>query len=84
MTDAFLCDAIRTPFGRYGGALASVRADDLAAHPLKSLVSRYNGVDWDAVEEVSTAAPTRPASNRNVARMAPLLAGLPARVPALL
>ncbi len=81
MTDAFLCDAIRTPFGRYGGALASVRADDLAAHPLKSLVSRYNGVDWDAVDDVIYGCANQAGEdNRNVARMALLLAGLPSKV----
>ncbi len=81
MTDAFLCDAIRTPFGRYGGALASVRADDLAAHPLKSLVSRYNGVDWGAVDDVIYGCANQAGEdNRNVARMALLLAGLPSKV----
>ncbi len=81
MTDAFLCDAIRTPFGRYGGALASVRADDLAAHPLKSLVSRYNDVDWDAVDDVIYGCANQAGEdNRNVARMALLLAGLPSKV----
>ena len=81
MTDAFLCDAIRTPFGRYGGALASVRADDLAAHPLKSLVSRHNGVDWDAVDDVIYGCANQAGEdNRNVARMALLLAGLPSKV----
>ena len=81
MTDAFLCDAIRTPFGRYGGALASVRADDLAAHPLKLLVSRHNGVDWDAVDDVIYGCANQAGEdNRNVARMALLLAGLPSKV----
>ena len=52
MTEAFICDAIRTPFGRYGGSLSSVRTDDLAAHPLKALMSRNPRVDWEAVDDV--------------------------------
>ena len=54
MTDAFLCDAVRTPFGRYGGALASIRTDDLAALPLKALMARNSGVDWSAIDALAT------------------------------
>ncbi len=60
MRDVFICDAIRTPIGRFGGALASVRADDLAAVPLKALIERNPAVQWDQVDEVFFAAPTRP------------------------
>jgi acetyl-CoA C-acetyltransferase len=79
---AFLCDAIRTPFGRYGGALAAVRPDDLAAVPLKALVQRNPGVDWSAVGDVLLGCANQAGEdNRNVARMALLLAGLPIEVP---
>src|SRR6187455_204676 len=82
MAEAFLCDAIRTPFGRYGGALASVRTDDLAAIPLRALMERNPRVDWDAVEDVLYGCANQAGEdNRNVARMAALLAGLPERVP---
>jgi hypothetical protein len=82
MTDAFICDAIRTPFGRYGGALASVRADDLAAAPLRALIERNPGVDWDAVDDVVYGCANQAGEdNRNVGRMAALLAGLPVEVP---
>jgi acetyl-CoA C-acetyltransferase len=75
---AFICDAIRTPFGRYGGALSSVRTDDLAAIPLKALMARNAGVDWDAVSDVIFGCANQAGEdNRNVARMASLLAGLP-------
>ncbi|MDP3654176.1 MAG: 3-oxoadipyl-CoA thiolase [Rhodoferax sp.] len=81
MHHAYICDAIRTPFGRYGGALSSVRADDLAAIPLKSLVVRHPGVDWAAVDEVLLGCANQAGEdNRNVARMAALLAGLPLQV----
>src|SRR3546814_14086426 len=81
---AFICDAIRTPFGRYGGALSSVRADDLAAVPLRALVERNPGVDWDAVDDVLMGCANQAGEdNRNVARMATRLAGLPACVPAM-
>ncbi len=81
MHHAYICDAIRTPFGRYGGALSSVRADDLAAIPLKSLVVRNPGVDWAAVDEVLLGCANQAGEdNRNVARMAALLAGLPLQV----
>ena len=82
MTDAYICDAIRTPFGRYGGALASVRADDLAAIPLAALVSRNAKVDWGALDDVIFGCANQAGEdNRNVARMALLLAGLPKEVP---
>ena len=82
MNDAFICDAIRTPFGRYGGALASVRTDDLAAVPLQALMARNSGVDWAAVDDVILGCANQAGEdNRNVARMALLLAGLPASVP---
>lgn len=82
MTHAFLCDALRTPFGRYGGALSSVRADDLAAIPLRALMARHPGTDWAAVDEVLYGCANQAGEdNRNVARMAALLAGLPVDVP---
>jgi acetyl-CoA acyltransferase len=82
MADVFICDAIRTPFGRYGGALAHVRPDDLAAIPIKALVERNSGVDWQAVDDVIFGCANQAGEdNRNVARMALLLAGLPNPVP---
>jgi len=79
----FLCDGVRTPFGRYGGALSSLRVDDLAAIPLKALVARNTRVDWAAVDDVYYGCANQAGEdNRNVARMAVLLAGLPANVPA--
>ena len=82
MTEAFICDGVRTPFGRYGGALAKVRADDLAAHPIKALMARHAGVDWAGVDEVVLGSANQAGEdNRNVARMALLLAGLPETVP---
>jgi 3-oxoadipyl-CoA thiolase len=82
MTEAFICDAIRTPFGRYGGALASVRTDDLAAIPIRALVTRNPGVEWKAVDDVIYGCANQAGEdNRNVARMAALLAGLPVDVP---
>ena len=79
MTDAFICDAIRTPIGRYGGALSSVRADDLAAIPLAALMARNGGVDWGALDDVVLGCANQAGEdNRNVARMGALLAGLPA------
>jgi acetyl-CoA acyltransferase len=82
MTDAYICDAIRTPFGRYGGALAGVRADDLAAIPIAALVSRNAKVDWGALDDVIFGCANQAGEdNRNVARMALLLAGLPKEVP---
>jgi len=82
MTDAFICDVIRTPFGRYGGALATVRTDDLAAIPIKALVDRNPSVDWNTVDDVILGCANQAGEdNRNVARMALLLAGLPLTVP---
>jgi len=82
MPEAFLCDAIRTPFGRYGGALATVRTDDLAAVPIRALVERNGGVDWKAVDDVVYGCANQAGEdNRNVGRMALLLAGLPVDVP---
>ena len=82
MNDAFICDAIRTPFGRYGGALAPVRTDDLAATPIRALMSRNAKVDWAAVDDVIYGCANQAGEdNRNVARMAALLAGLPVEVP---
>jgi 3-oxoadipyl-CoA thiolase len=82
MPEAFICDAIRTPFGRYGGALAAVRTDDLAALPLKTLVARNRDADWAALDDVVYGCANQAGEdNRNVARMALLLAGLPQAVP---
>ncbi|TCW83400.1 3-oxoadipyl-CoA thiolase [Burkholderia sp. SRS-46] len=82
MTEAFLCDAIRTPIGRYGGALSGVRADDLGAVPLKALVERNRDVDWAAIDDVIYGCANQAGEdNRNVARMSALLAGLPIDVP---
>ena len=83
MADAYICDAIRTPFGRYGGTLAAVRTDDLAALPLKALMERNKEVDWGAVDDVVYGCANQAGEdNRNVGRMALLLAGLPKEVPA--
>ncbi len=82
MPQAFICDAIRTPFGRYGGALANVRTDDLGAIPLKALMARNANVDWQALTDVLFGCANQAGEdNRNVARMASLLAGLPVDVP---
>src|SRR5258708_9752190 len=82
MDEAFICDAIRTPFGKYGGALASVRTDDLAAIPITALVQRNPKVDWSALDDVIYGCANQAGEdNRNVARMAVLLAGLPKEVP---
>ncbi len=82
MRDAFICDAVRTPFGRYGGILASVRADDLAALPIKALMRRNPGVDWSALDDVIYGCVNGAGEDsRNVARMALLLAGLPQEIP---
>jgi len=84
MTDVFICDAVRSPIGRFGGALSAVRADDLAAHPLKSLIARNADMDWTAVDEVIYGAANQAGEdNRNIARMALLLAGLPQTVPGI-
>jgi len=82
MPDAFICDAQRTPFGRYGGSLAAVRADDLGAVPLRALMARNPGVDWEALDDVVFGCANQAGEdNRNVARMSALLAGLPVGVP---
>ncbi|MDR9761171.1 3-oxoadipyl-CoA thiolase [Rhizobium redzepovicii] len=82
MTEAFICDYIRTPIGRFAGALAPVRADDLGAIPLKALMQRNGGVDWEAVDDVIFGCANQAGEdNRNVARMSALLAGLPIAVP---
>src|SRR5438270_3994028 len=87
MTDTrnvFLCDGVRTPIGRYGGALAKVRTDDLAAVPIKALMQRHPKVDWAALDEVVLGCANQAGEdNRNVARMALLLAGIPESVPGL-
>ena len=83
MTDVFLCDGIRTPVGRYGGGLAPVRTDDLAAIPIAALMERNAGVDWATVDDVMLGCANQAGEdNRNVARMSTLLAGLPPEVPA--
>jgi len=82
MTEVFICDAVRTPFGRYGGALSSIRTDDLATLPIKALMERNPSVDWSALDDVIYGCVNQAGEdNRNVARMALLLAGLPQTVP---
>ncbi|AOJ97584.1 MULTISPECIES: 3-oxoadipyl-CoA thiolase [Burkholderia] len=82
MTDAYICDAIRTPIGRYGGALKDVRADDLGAVPISALIERNRDVDWTALDDVIYGCANQAGEdNRNVARMSALLAGLPSAVP---
>jgi 3-oxoadipyl-CoA thiolase len=82
MNEVFICDAVRTPFGRYGGALSSIRTDDLATLPIKALMERNSSVDWGAVDDVIYGCVNQAGEdNRNVARMALLLAGLPEKVP---
>jgi 3-oxoadipyl-CoA thiolase len=82
MSDAYICDAVRTPIGRYGGALSAVRTDDLAALPIKALIERNAGVEWSRVDDVIYGCANQAGEdNRNVARMASLLAGLPVDVP---
>src|ERR1700736_4084730 len=82
MKEAFVCDAVRTPFGRYGGALATMRADDLAAIPIQALMERNPTVDWSAVDDVVYGCANQAGEdNRNVGRMALLLAGMPQEVP---
>jgi acetyl-CoA acyltransferase len=82
MVDAFICDAVRTPIGRYGGALATIRTDDLAALPIRALRERNPGIDWSSVDDVIYGCANQAGEdNRNVARMASLLAGLPVEVP---
>ncbi|HLY57810.1 MAG TPA: beta-ketoacyl synthase N-terminal-like domain-containing protein, partial [Stellaceae bacterium] len=82
MREAFICDFVRTPIGRYAGALKDVRTDDLAAVPIRTLVERNRSVDWETVDDVVLGCANQAGEdNRNVARMATLLAGLPASVP---
>ncbi len=82
MKNAYLCDAVRTPIGRYGGVLSGVRTDDLASIPIRALLSRLPKVDWGAVDDVVYGCANQAGEdNRNVARMALLLAGLPQEVP---
>src|SRR5262250_1180594 len=82
MNDAFICDAVRTPFGKYGGALSSIRADDLAAIPITALMQRNSRVDWGVLDDLIYGCANQAGEdNRNVARMALLLAGLPITVP---
>jgi len=82
MNEAFICDAVRTPIGRYGGSLKDVRADDLGAIPLRELLRRHPGLDWEAVDDVIYGCANQSGEdNRNVARMSSLLAGLPQSVP---
>ena len=82
METAYICDAIRTPIGRYGGGSRPVRADDLAAIPIAALMARNRGVDWNALDDVIYGCANQAGEdNRNVARMALLLAGLPEEVP---
>src|ERR1700751_290871 len=85
MADVFVCDAVRTPIGRFGGSLAQGRADDLAAAPIKALMARHPNLDWSAaVDEVYFGCANQAGEdNRNVARMALLLAGLPESIPGL-
>src|SRR5579885_518537 len=81
MQEVFICDSLRTPFGRYGGALAPIRTDDLAALPIRALIERNRGVDWSALDDVIFGCANQAGEdNRNVARMALLLAGLPKEV----
>jgi 3-oxoadipyl-CoA thiolase len=83
MTDAYICDFVRTPIGRYAGALRDVRTDDLAAHPIRVLAARHPDLDWEALDDCYFGCANQAGEdNRNVARMAVLLAGLPASVPA--
>src|SRR5690242_17400968 len=82
MPEAFICDGVRTPIGRYGGALAKVRADDLAAIPIKALMARHPKLDWSRLDDVVLGCANQAGEdNRNVARMALLLAGLPDSIP---
>ena len=82
MPEAYICDAVRTPIGRYAGGLSAIRTDDLAAHPIKALMKRNPSVDWGGVDDVMYGCTNQAGEdNRNVARMAALLAGLPPEVP---
>jgi len=82
MPTAYICQGVRTPIGRYGGALSTIRTDDLAAHPLVTLKRRFANSDWESIDEVYYGCVTQAGEdNRNVARMALLLADLPISVP---
>ena len=82
MTQAFMCDALRTPFGRYGGSLSSVRGDDLGAIPIRAIVERHPDLDWSELDDVIYGCANQAGEdNRNVVRMSALLAGLPFHVP---
>src|ERR1700730_14918401 len=82
MENAYICDAIRTPIGRYGGTLAGIRADDLGDVPIRALMERHETLDWSAVDDVVYGCANQAGEdNRNVARMALLLAGLPKEIP---
>ncbi len=84
MTEVYICDGLRTPFGRYGGCLSTVRTDDLAAIPIRAMMDRYPSVDWAALDDVVLGCANQSGEdNRNVARMSSLLAGLPPEVPAI-
>src|SRR5438105_5818197 len=84
MPEAFICDGMRTPIGRYGGALAKVRTDDLAAVPIKALIARHPSADWSRLDDVYFGCANQAGEdNRNVARMALLLAGLPGAIPGI-
>src|SRR6476646_5613191 len=84
MRDVFICDAVRTPIGRYGGALAKVRADDLAAIRMRALMQRNSKADWEKLDDVFYGCANQAGEdNRNVARMALLLAGLPDSIPGI-
>ena len=84
MNEAYICDAIRTPIGRYGGSLSGIRADDLGAIPIKAIMERSDHVDWSGVDDVYYGCANQAGEdNRNVGRMSALLAGLPASVPAM-
>src|SRR6202035_5605626 len=83
MASAFICEGVRTPIGRYAGALAQIRTDDLAAHPLAALSQQFSKSDWESVDEIYYGCVNQAGEdNRNVARMAALLAGIPHIVPA--
>src|SRR5271157_3884327 len=83
MDSAYICDAVRTPIGRYAGALSSIRTDDLAALPIKALIERNANVDWNALDDVIYGCANQAGEdNRNIGRMAALIAGLPKEVPA--
>ena len=85
MSTAYICEGVRTPIGRYAGALAQLRTDDLAAHPLAALRQQFSNSDWESVDEIYYGCVNQAGEdNRNVARMAALLAGIPHTVPAVL